>query len=144
MNQLDSANQPSSRQIGESEARSLVRHSQGAASTSAAAEPSGVAARQTGVLRTPTTIDARNAAIEFLRTCLPEVHAADVTRVIRRPERNGAWEVEAEVWRASLAIQALGLPTNRPVLDRQEYIVRMDAQLNVLEYGIRELMQEDR
>ena len=42
------------------------------------------------------------------------------------------------VWQPNATIQALGLSTERPVLDQNFYVVRLDEQLNVIGYEIKE------
>ena len=50
----------------------------------------------------------------------------------------GAWEADAVVWQPNATIQALGLSTERPVLDQNFYVVRLDGQLNVIGYETKE------
>ena len=47
---------------------------------------------------------------------------------------DGGWEAEAVVWQPNATIQALGLSTQRAVLDQNFYVVRLDGRLNVIAY----------
>jgi hypothetical protein len=85
-----------------------------------------------------TLVDARTAVQTFLREALPEVWRVDVTRLTPVESHDGAWEADAVVWQPNATIQALQLSTERPVLDQSCYLVRLDGQLNVIAYGIRE------
>ena len=86
----------------------------------------------------PTLVDARTAVQTFLREALPEVWRVDVTRITPVASHDAAWEADAAVWQPNATIQALQLSTERPVLDQNCYLVRLDGQLNVIAYEIRE------
>ena len=86
----------------------------------------------------PTLVDARAAAQTFLREALPEVWRVDVTRIAPAESHDAAWDVDAVVWQPNATIAALQLSTERPVLDQSSYLVRLDAQLNVIAYEMRE------
>jgi hypothetical protein len=88
--------------------------------------------------RRPTLVDARAAVQTFLREALPEVWRVDVTRVAPVESHEAVWEADAVVWQPNATIQALQLSTQRPVLDQNFYVVRLDGQLNVNGYEIRE------
>ena len=86
----------------------------------------------------PTLVDARAAVQSFLREALPEVWRVNVTRIAPLQSHEAAWEADAVVWQPNATIQALGLATEHPVLDQNGYLVRLDGQLNVIAYEIRE------
>jgi hypothetical protein len=85
-----------------------------------------------------TLVDARAAVQSFLREALPEVWRVDVTRIAPVESHEAAWEADAVVWQPNAMIQSLQLSTHRPVLDQNCYQVRLDSQLNVVAYEIRE------
>ncbi len=84
-------------------------------------------------------LDARLAIQGFLRESLPDVHRVDVTKVTRNETPEGGWEGEAEIWQPNATVQTLGLKTQRMVLDSRLCTVRLDEQLNVVGYEIREM-----
>jgi hypothetical protein len=86
----------------------------------------------------PSLTDARAAVQSFLREALPEVWRVDVTRIAPVESREAVWEADAVVWQPNATIQALQLSTEHPVLDQSCYQVRLDGQLNVTAYEIRE------
>ena len=83
----------------------------------------------------------RSAACHFLQESLP---GADRVKIVKmasvKVDNNTWWEAEAEVWEPNETIQSLRLATHlrRPVLDEHLYLLRMDSQLNVLAYGLKE------
>jgi hypothetical protein len=82
--------------------------------------------------------DAREAVARFLRESLSDVYRVNVVRLLPTETDNVAWEAEAIVWQPNGMLQALGLVTQRPVLDQETYLVRLDQRLNVVSYGIKE------
>ena len=86
----------------------------------------------------PNLADARAAVQSFLREALPEVWRVDVTRITPVESHEAVWEADAVVWQPNATIQALQLSTQHPVLDQNCYQVRLDGQLNVTAYEIRE------
>ncbi len=84
----------------------------------------------------PTINDARTAVCGFLDAALPEVRRVDVTRMARVDAGEAAWEAEADVWQPNPTLRTLGIQTQRPVLDHQHYLLRLDALLNVLAYEL--------
>lgn len=84
----------------------------------------------------PAVIDAQATVRHFLEAALPEVQRIDVTRVTRSQSGETAWEAEAEVWQPNPTLKSLGIETQRPVLDHQRYLLRLDALLNVLAYEL--------
>lgn len=87
-------------------------------------------------LHTPGIAEAQHAARNFLTTALPEVRRVDITRITPTAAGGAKWEAEAEVWQPNPTLEALGLQTERPVLDHAHYLVRLDALLNVLAYEL--------
>jgi len=86
--------------------------------------------------RQPAIHDARTAVRHFLEAALPEVRRVDVTRMAPVDVGEAAWEAEADVWQPNPTLKALEIPTQRPVLDHQHYLLRLDALLNVLAYEL--------
>jgi len=91
----------------------------------------------------PTIVDAQSAVRHFLENSLPDVQRVNITKVARGRADAETWEAEAEVWQPNPTIQALHLETQRPVLDRQHYLVRLDHLLNVLAYELAGTMRDD-
>ncbi|MHB1035523.1 MAG: hypothetical protein ACYC35_23440 [Pirellulales bacterium] len=91
--------------------------------------------------RRPSIGDARTAVCEFLEVSLPEVRKVSVNKLMRADREGGGWEAEAEVWHPNPTVQMLGIETERPVLDHDNYLVRLDAQLNILGYALKELAE---
>jgi hypothetical protein len=89
--------------------------------------------------RRSTLVEAQTAVRTFLKEVLPDVQRVDVTRVMPLEFGEGAWQAEAVVWQPNATIQALGLSTQHPVLDENFYAVRLDGQLNVIGYEIKEV-----
>lgn len=86
----------------------------------------------------PTLLEAQAAVRTFLREALPDVCRVDVTRIMPIEFNQGAWEADAVVWQPNATIRALGLSTQRPVLDQNFYVVRLDGHLNVIAYETKE------
>jgi len=84
----------------------------------------------------PTLVDAQATVRHFLEEALPEVQRVDVTRVTQGQSGDTAWEAEADVWQPNPTLKSLGMETQRPVLDHQRYLLRLDALLNVLAYEL--------
>jgi hypothetical protein len=87
----------------------------------------------------PTLVEAQAAVRAFLREALPDVHRIDITKVMSIEFNEAGWEADAVVWQPNPTIQALGLSTERPVLDQNFYLVRLDGRLNVIGYEIKEV-----
>jgi hypothetical protein len=81
-----------------------------------------------------TLVNAQAAARSFLQEALPDVYRVDVIKVMPVQSAEEAWEAEAVVWQPNATIGALGLSTQRPVLDQNCYVVRLDSRLNVIAY----------
>jgi hypothetical protein len=88
--------------------------------------------------RRHTLVEAQAAVRTFLKEALPDVHRVDITKVMPIEFNDGTWEADAVVWQPNATIQALGLSTQRPVLDQNFYVVRLDDRLNVIAYEIKE------
>jgi len=80
--------------------------------------------------------DAQTAVCDFLEAVLPEVQRIDVTRMAPVDAGEVAWEARADVWQPNPTLKTLGIQTQRPVLDHQRYMLRLDALLNVLAYEL--------
>jgi hypothetical protein len=91
--------------------------------------------------KTPPSIELlANAAQEFLLKTVPNVLNATVTKLAAIDAEKGLWEAEADVQVPNATVKALGLPTRRPVVDTQEYLLRLDDELNIVAYGLRGLV----
>jgi hypothetical protein len=86
----------------------------------------------------PGLVAAQAAVRSFLKEALPDVYRVDVTKVMPLGAGDAAWEADALVWQPNATIQALGLDTERPVLEKSFYVVRLDGRLNVVAYEIHE------
>ncbi|MFH1923651.1 MAG: hypothetical protein ABIP48_27640 [Planctomycetota bacterium] len=83
----------------------------------------------------PTTAALQNAVIDFLTESVPNVRRVNIVKLVPIDEYDGTWEAEAEVWQPNATIESLGMQTQRPVLDRTRYLVRLDRHLQVSAYG---------
>lgn len=90
-----------------------------------------------------TIIDAQTAVRDFLEKSLPDVSRVNITKVAKIETADGGWEAEAEVWLPNQTIQSLNIQTQRPVLDQEHYLVRMDNLLNILAYELEESARRD-
>ena len=100
--------------------------------------PSAASSRRTK----PSTIgDVRTAVSDFLKQ-QPDVRRANVTKLAQIDPEAGTWEAEAEVDVPNTTIRNLGLPVSKEVLDCQQYLLRVDGQLNIVAYGLRDLVEE--
>ena len=72
----------------------------------------------------------------------PDVKEARVTKLVQIDAEKGMWEAEAEVYVPNPTIRALGLPVQKEVLDCHDYLLRVDGQLNITAYGLRESVQQ--
>jgi hypothetical protein len=85
--------------------------------------------------RRPSVGEVRTTVCSFLEGVLADVQRINIVAFTSIDADQGVWEVEAEVWQPNATIAALGLPVRHLVLDRNCYVVRLDARLNVLAYG---------
>lgn len=90
-----------------------------------------------------TILEAQSAA-HNLEKSVPDVNQVNVTKVVKLETADGGWEAEAEVWKPNQTIRMLNIQTQRPVLDQEYYLVRMDNLLNIIAYELEESMREDR
>jgi len=91
--------------------------------------------------RNPLIQEVRKAVCDFLKEEL-EVQQVRVTKLVQIDAQTGFWEAEAEVSMPNTAIGALGLSLRKEVLDCQDYLLRLDGQLNIVAYGRRDLVSE--
>lgn len=82
----------------------------------------------------------RDAVIAFLKKTL-EVKQVNVTKLVQIDSETGIWEAEAEVFVPNPTIKALGLPVQKEVLDCEAYLLRLDDQLNIIAYGLRDSVE---
>ena len=85
--------------------------------------------------------NARDAVSDFLNKMLPDVRHINIVKLALMDPEQGGWEAEAEVQVPNATVKALGLPTRRPVLDRQAYLLRLDDEGNVTAYGLRDSVE---
>lgn len=100
--------------------------------------PSTASSRRT---RPSTIEDVRTAVSDFLKQ-QPDVRRANVTKLVQIDLEAGTWEAEAELYVPNAIIRALELPVSKEVLDCQRYLLRVDGQLNIIAYGLRDLVEE--
>ena len=86
--------------------------------------------------RRPSVVEAQSVARVFLTDALPDVQRVDITKVAPITSGEATWEAEADVWQPNATLKTIGIETERPVLDHNRYLVRLDALLNVLEYEL--------
>ena len=72
--------------------------------------------------------ETRKAVVEFLKKTINIKDA----QVIKVSKAGDGWETEAEVYEESSFIKALGLSTK--VQDRNIYVIKLDAKLEVQSY----------
>ena len=92
----------------------------------------------------PPIEDVRDAVVNFLKKMV-DAKKVRVTKLALMSSEKGTWEAEAEVYVPNLTIMALGLPVRKVVLDCQTYLLRLDKQLNIISYGLRDsvIMERD-
>lgn len=82
-------------------------------------------------------IDEVRAAIEdFLKKTINKN-----VRVIRITKEDDGWSGDAEIYEESSFIKSLGLPTR--VQDRNIYYVKLNDELDVISYGLKEEEKEE-
>ena len=79
-----------------------------------------------------------NAARDFLLKTVPDARCATVTKLAVIDSEKCLWEAEADVQVPNATVKALGLPTRRPVVDTETYLLRLDEQLNILAYALKD------
>ena len=90
-----------------------------------------------------TIIKAQTAVRNFLEKSLPDVNRVNITKVAKIETTDGGWEAEADVWQPNQTLQSLNIRTQRPVLDQEHYLVRLDNLLNILAYELEESVRQD-
>ncbi len=85
----------------------------------------------------PPIEDVRDAVANFLKKMV-DAKKVSITKVALMDSEKGTWEAEAEVYVPNPTIKALGLPVRKEVLDCQTYLLRLDKQLNIVAYGLRD------
>jgi hypothetical protein len=84
----------------------------------------------------PSAEQLVSAVRDFLLRTVPGALGASVTKLaVIDAERT--WEAEADVQVPNATIKALGLPTRRPVVDTETYLLRLNEQLQVIAYGLK-------
>ena len=89
----------------------------------------------------PPIEDVRDAVANFLKKMV-DAKKVRVTKLALMSSEKGTWEAEAEVYVPNLTIMALGLPVRKVVLDCQTYLLRLDKQLNIISYGLRDSVMD--
>jgi hypothetical protein len=78
------------------------------------------------------------AARDFLMRNVPDALNATVRKLAVIDPEKGLWEAEADVQVPNATVKALGLPTRRPVLDTETYLLRLDPRASVVAYGLKD------
>jgi len=85
----------------------------------------------------PPIEDVRDAVANFLKKMV-DAKKVSITKLALMDSEKGTWEAEADVYVPNPTIKALGLPVRKEVLDCQTYLLRLDKQLNIVAYGLRD------
>ena len=88
-------------------------------------------------VKAPSILNARKAVCDFLKG-MPDVREVNVTKLAVMDSERGIWEAEADVYTPNPTIKALGLPVVKQVLDCDTYILRLNNQLEVVAYGLKD------
>ena len=89
----------------------------------------------------PPIEDVRDTVANFLKK-MPDAKEVSITKLALMDCEKGTWEAEAEVYVPNPTIRALGLPVRKEVLDCQTYLLRLDKQLNIVAYGLRDSVMD--
>lgn len=89
----------------------------------------------------PPIEDVRDAVANFLKKMV-DAKQVGITKLALMDPEKGTWEAEAEVYVPNPTIKALGLPVRKEVLDCETYLLRLDKQLNIVAYGLRDSVME--
>lgn len=86
------------------------------------------------------TLDGNLAAVrqsvrDFLVSEL-QAREVRVTKITPMPDGSDAWYAEAEMLTPALGVNALGVPLNQEVLEREQCAVELDAGLVVVSYEV--------
>ena len=94
-----------------------------------------------GALAQPTAgyaiVDVKAAVGEFLQKNWDAMRV-NVTKLAQIDPEQGSWE--ADVYVPNTTIRNVGLPVSKQVLDCQQYVLRLDRQLNITAYGLKDLV----
>ena len=88
----------------------------------------------------PPIEDVRKAALDFL-SGMPDTKQANVTKLALMDPEKGAWEAEGDVFVPNATIKSLGLGVRKEVLDCQTYLLRLDGQLKIVAYGLKDSIE---
>ena len=89
----------------------------------------------------PSVEQLAGAARDFLLRTVPDALCVAVTKLAVIDPDKCLWEAEADVQVPNATVKALGLPTRRPVVDTETYLLRLDAQLSILAYGLKDAVE---
>ena len=89
----------------------------------------------------PPIEDVGDAVAKFLKK-MPDAREVSVTKLALMDSEKGTWEAEADVYVPNPTIRTLGLPVRKEVLDCQAYLLRLDKQLKIVAYGLRDSVQD--
>ena len=89
----------------------------------------------------PPIEDVKDAVANFLKKMV-DAKQVSITKLALMDSEKGTWEAEAEVYVPNPTIKALGLPVRKEVLDCHTYLLRLDKQLNIVAYGLRDSVME--
>jgi len=78
---------------------------------------------------------ARAAVLRFLKTEL-KARESRVTKIGPSNHGGDGWLAEAEIFVPNLDIKTLGLPLTQEVLEREHYVIELDADLTVISYEV--------
>jgi hypothetical protein len=86
-------------------------------------------------------LEARKIVLDFLKD-VTSSNEINITKIVRVNSDKIAWEAEAVVFVPNQAIKALGIPTEREVMDAQTFLVRFDNEFEVIAYGLKNSLEE--
>ena len=90
----------------------------------------------------PSVREAIKAINAFMKDALEDVRKVSVTKLVQLDAEKGTWEAEAEVYIPNATIKALRLPVVKEVLECQPYLLRLDRQLNIIAYGLKDSVEK--
>jgi hypothetical protein len=86
----------------------------------------------------PSVDELAAAARDFLLRTVPDALCAAVTKLAVIDSDKSLWEAEVDVQVPNATVKALGLPTRRPVVDTETYLLRLDGRLKILAYSLKD------
>ncbi len=89
----------------------------------------------------PSVEQLADAARDFLLRTVPGALGATVTKLAVIDMAHKVWEAEADVQVPNATVKALGLPTRRPVVDTETYLLRLSEQRQVIAYGLKDSVE---